>query len=559
MAIHQTPGTTDKAFIESLEQAFSDSNRDFARAYYLFATAKLSETYNSEEIYEKYPMLSDEATFQKVKAAYDANPDDEKIKRMFSSVLGTYIGKKLAAESDELQNLKNQLKIDVSALNLTEDDGNILTEILYEDVSQWLKNLESKEQRQDLYNRMAKAYQDNLSERFIALFKKENELLASLGYPDVIGFYSQSSGHDLPHLGECGRRLVDETQALYSERMGAYYKERTGLDFSKSTRADIAYVLNRPSEAMKHIDERFPESRLLPLATKTFDQLGLSFSQIAKTVDYTNLEAYNQDVVEQKDIAKRRILLDVANRPGKRSRAYVYPSQVPSEIYLSIKPEGGLDDYSAFFHESGHALHFAYEAPDLGFALALMGNNTVTETYAYLMQNLFLNRHWLVAEAGLTPDEAKAAVRRGALNDLYMLRRYASKMQFELNLYNKVNNSGYSFADKGGVYAELLTKGCGFSYDKEGWSRDVDAGFYVADYFTAWTLEAQLRQYLMTHFGNPGVQGEDWYANPKAGEFLKSLWKDGNLNQKDLASRLGYGDPNDVTPLVALMEANVNA
>ena len=44
-----------------------------------------------------------------------------------------------------------------------------------------------------------------------------------------------------------------------------------------------------------------------------------------------------------------------------------------------MKPEGGLDDYSAFFHESGHAQHFAYEDPKLSFAKALMGNNTVTE------------------------------------------------------------------------------------------------------------------------------------------------------------------------------------
>jgi len=169
---------------------------------------------------------------------------------------------------------------------------------------------------------------------------------------------------------------------------------------------------------------------------------------------------------------------------------------------------------------------------------------------------LFLNRHWLEKMAGLTKEEALQVVQRGALNDLYMLRRYASKMQFEVFLYDGVNDRKFDPGNKGPRYAELLTLGCGFVYDPEGWTRDVDAGFYVADYFTAWSLEAQLREYLCKHFGT-GVDGEDWYTNPKAGEFLKTLWKDGNLNQKDLSERLGYNNPNDVGPLVRLMERNL--
>ncbi|MEB3287591.1 MAG: M3 family metallopeptidase [Vampirovibrionales bacterium] len=555
--------STAADFIERLEKAFADSNRDFARAYYLFATAKLSETYNSEEIYQRYPLLSDEQTFHQIKAAYDEstseNPGHEKLTRLFASVLGTYIGKQLAAQSDEFQNLKNQLRIDVADLGLKDlqDSSKPVESILYEDVSQWLKSISDKSLRQKLYERMAKAYTKELSPRFIDLFQQENELLKQLGYADVIGFYSQTSGHKLKQLGERGRELVEKTQALYTERMSAYYLERTGVEFSKATRADIAYVMNRPSEAMAHIDARFPQERLLPLASKTFDQLGLSFSSIAETVDYQDTAAYDGAVVKQSDASRRRILLDISNRKGKRSRAYVYPAQVPSEIYLSVKPEGGLDDYSAFFHESGHALHFAYEAPSLGFALALMGNNTVTETYAYLMQNLFLNRHWLTHEAGLTPEEALLVVKRGALNDLYMLRRYASKMQFELALYDNVNGPSYRLDDKGEVYAGLLTKGCGFVYDAEGWTRDVDAGFYVADYFTAWTLESQLRQYLMKNFGNAENHLEDWYLNPKAGEFLKGLWREGNLNQQDFAKRLGSQDPNDLKALIELMDYNL--
>lgn len=562
-----TATQTDQVFLEALEKAFSDSNKDFARAYYLFATAKLSETYNSQEIYAKYPILSDESTFKRLKALYDQNPDNEETKRLFTSVLGTYIGSQLAEQSDAFQNAKNQLKIDVSDLGLKQADGAEIKELLYEDVSEWLKKTADKPTRQALYDKMATAYTSNLSQQFIDLFQKENRMLADLGYADVIAFYAQTSGHNLRKLGENGKKLVNETEDLYAQLMGAHYHQATGLDFKKdATRADISYVLHgKASGEMDEINARFPQSKLVPLARQTFDGLGLDFSKLAQEVNFADRPSYEQEIVAKTDSASpndaplRRILLDIANREGKRSRAYVYPAAVPSEIYLSVKPEGGLDDYSAFFHESGHAQHFAYENPKLSFALALMGNNTTTETYAYLFQNLFMNSHWLVHMAGLSEQQAKLAVQRRALEDLYMLRRYASKMQFELALFHQVNEPTYTLTEKGGIYARLLSQGCGFKYDEEGWTRDVDAGFYVADYFTAWSLEAQLREYLCQHFGSPATDGEDWYTNPKAGEFLKSLWADGNIPQEDLSIRLKYNDPTDVGPLLRLMRHNLNS
>ncbi|WP_373532043.1 hypothetical protein [Vampirovibrio sp.] len=561
-----TATQSDQAFLEALEKAFSDSNKDFARAYYLFATAKLSETYNSQEIYAKYPMLSDEETFQRLKKLYDQNPDNEETKRLFTSVLGTFIGSQLASLSDAFQNAKNQLKIDASGLGLKQADGSDVKELLYEDVSEWLKKTAHKPTRQALYDRMAEAYTAQLSGQFIALFQQENRMLADLGYADVIHFYAQTSGHNLKKLGENGKKLVDETEALYARLMGDHYHQVTGLDFSKdATRADISYVLHgKASEEMEGINQKFPQSRLVPLARQTFDGLGLNFSQLAQEVNFTDHPSFEQEVVAKTENALsgeaplRRILLDIANREGKRSRAYVYPAAVPSEIYLSVKPEGGLDDYSAFFHESGHAQHFAYENPKLSFAMALMGNNTTTETYAYLFQNLFMNAHWLVHMAGLSKEQAQMAVKKRALEDLYMLRRYASKMQFELALFEGVNHAGYELKDKGSIYASLLSRGCGFQYDAEGWTRDVDAGFYVADYFTAWSLEAQLREYLCQHFGSSDTAGEDWYANPAAGTFLKTLWADGNIPQQELSARLGYNDPTEVGPLLRLMEHNLN-
>lgn len=538
------------AFVAQVTSAFEAANKDFARAYYLFATARLEETYNSKAIYDRYPMLQDEATFQRLKSLYDADPQNETIKRLFVETLGTYISNHLAEASDALTNLKNTLQIAVDGLGLTRADGTPMETVLYEDTPELFKKIDNKDSRESLYQRVSSAYTQTVTPRFIDLFNAENQLFADLGYPDLVAFYSQSSGHNLLGLGHIAKTLLEQTHEAYMTEMGSFYTQRTGLPFSEASRADIMYVFNGFGAGLEDINTHFGAAQMLPLAKQTFDGMGLRFSDISAVVDFANKADYEACVNDP--TRPSRILLDISRREGKRSRAYVYPAQAPSEIYLSVKPEGGLDDYSAFFHESGHAHHFAYVSPKLSYPLALMGNNTTTESYAYLFQNLLLNAHWLVHQAGLAPQQAALLIRKHALHDLYMLRRYASKMQFELALFD-----GEGLVGKPQTYASLLTNGTGFTYDADGWSRDVDAGFYVADYFTAWTLEAQLRRYLETHFGTSTNQGEDWYQNPKAGQFLQDLWQEGNICQNRLASLLGASSPNDTRDFLTLMTRNL--
>lgn len=550
----------DQAFIALLETAFEQSNVDFARAYYLFATAKLADTYASAEIYAKYPLLTDAATFERLKPLYDNNPGHDTLRRMYKSVLDTYVDSQLSSQNDAYENAKSQLKVDLSDLGLTTTTGEPVGEVLYEDLSEWLKRLSDKSQREAVYAKLKIAFEAHLAPLFMATFTQKQQLMADLGYADTVGFYSQMLGHPLPRLGQVAQQLLADTKALYSERVSDYYTQRTGLPFAQASRADISYVFYGPGASDPTIEAKFKADRLLAVAASTFNGLGFNFSAIAAPVNFQSREEHQaavSRVAQPSDEPVRRIYLDVAHRPGKRSRAYVYPAKVPSEVYLSVKPEGGLDDYLAFFHESGHALHFAYGDPALSYTQALMGNNAVTEAYAYLFQNLLLNRHWLVHQVGLSPEQAKAVVNRGALNDLYMLRRYCAKLCFELVLFADSTIEG-----KGARYSELLTEATGFAYDAEGWRRDVDAGFYVADYFTAWTLEAQLRFVLAQRFGNPAHAGEDWYTNPQAGAFLVALWAEGNLNHDVLANKLahaagGDGQPNNPEALLFWMHRNL--
>jgi len=564
------PATEVTSFITDLETAFAHSNRDFARAYYLFATARLEETFNSTTIFDGYPLLTSVETFYRIQALFDAHPNDDQIRRLFTSVLDFYTGSQLSTESDDFENTRSSLSINVESIGIIDDNGLPIDHLLYEDVAEWLKKLDQRHKRLALYDAMANAYSTVLTPKFISLFNAQNQLMADLGYTDLVAFYSQTSGHNLPQMGAIATQLLQETESLYSQRISAFYETRTGLPLSEAKRADIAYVFHGPSAETAAVDAQLPKSRLVRLAEDTFDQLGLGFSTVAKTVDFKNKAQYTDAVAHHHQTLSHPenqinelgtpsgvIWLDVTHRPGKNARAYVYPAVVAREIYLSVKPEGGLEDYATFLHEAGHALHFAFEDSTLPYSQAMLGNNSVTEAYAYLFQNLVLNRHWLQATAGLSALNALTVVRHGALNDLYMLRRYCSKLLFELALFKDSAVTKGSLEAVGERYAALLTAGTTFTYDAAGWARDVDAGFYVADYFTAWTLETQLRQYLATHFGTPQTHGEDWFTNPKAGAFLRSLWAQGNLTPQALATTLGYDSPNDISPLLTWMNYNL--
>ena len=72
----------------------------------------------------------------------------------------------------------------------------------------------------------------------------------------------------------------------------------------------------------------------------------------------------------------------------------------------------------------------------------------------------------------------------------------------------------------------------------------MDDGFYSADYLRAWIRTAQLRTYLRDEFG------EDWWARPDTGHFLRGLFREGTKpSSEEIAARIGY-DPLDTAPLL---------
>ncbi len=317
-------------------------------------------------------------------------------------------------------------------------------------------------------------------------FTLEREEMANLGYLDYVGAIARLSGIDLVRLGQSAASFLTETMDMYRECLARVLAQRLGLTIDRLTRADAAWAFRAD-----RFDAAFPADRLLETAQNQMEEMGLEISWGG------------------------RVRLDTEERPGKQARTFCVLVRVPEEVYLVTRPHGGNNDYRAFWHKLGHAMHFSSPSKDLPFESRWLGDTSVTEGFAMLWDHITLVPAWLVRYGELGKSAAKDLAFELAVQELHMVRRYAAKLTYELLLHRS------NYDGMGSEYASALTAATCFQYPEEDYLVDVDPGFYAARYLRAWQMEAVLQVTLRERFD------EDWYRNPAAGRFLRELMERG--------------------------------
>jgi hypothetical protein len=295
--------------------------------------------------------------------------------------------------------------------------------------------------------------------------------------------------------------VLTSTDSLYRSLLREMLSEYLHLDPDRFYRYDTP-ALFRSSR----FDKYFPPTSMIEALKTTYRGIGIDLDQ------------------------QKNLQIDAEVRPSKNPRAVCFPIDVPDDIRLSIKPMGGFDDYSALFHEMGHGEHYA-STKEHSFEFKYAGEPTVTETYAFLSEYLLANQAWLRIHGGMPVSVLKQFVRFQAFYRLYFVRRYCAKFLYELQLHAGVANAPAR-------YAELTGRAVGYRQipaDEKRYLTDVDANYYSLSYLRAWFLEAQLNAELTKDFG------ANWFEHPGAGEFLRSLWAQGDrLNGNELVQLIGY-------------------
>jgi hypothetical protein len=209
-------------------------------------------------------------------------------------------------------------------------------------------------------------------------------------------------------------------------------------------------------------------------------------------------------------IAGGRVLYDTEDRAGKRSRAFCASTRIPEEVYLVLRPHGGQSDWSTFLHELGHALHFGFMNPELPFEYRWLGDNSITEGYAMLFDHFMQDAGWLKRYTPLKGAKLDAFMRASAFYELHMLRRYAAKLLYEIDLHS----GRFAYDQLADLYVERLTRATSFRYSGAEAFVDVDPRFYATRYLRAWQLQALITETLRERFD------ADWWRNPRAGPWI---------------------------------------
>jgi hypothetical protein len=464
---------------------------EIGREYYTVGSGQ-KDRLEIAGIYDRY---ADLFTEEAVRGLLD-RMDGKETRYLAEFAVGGYLDNRVKALSEEITNA--ELSTTVAW------DGE---DVPYQQVPVLLRNEPDRSRRSALgqryYSRMTEV-NPLRADRWSTLHDEAQRL----GFADYVELCDELRSLDLQKVAGQMRRFLDETEAVFEPRL-AQRLEAIGVPRDEAHVNDVARLF-RADE----FDPLFPAERMVDALRRTLAGMGIALD------------------------AQPNLILDLEMRPLKSPRAFCSSVRVPDEVYLVIKPQGGQDDYGSLLHEAGHAEHYTHVERALPFAYRYLGDNSVTESYAFLFDHLLDNRHWLQEILGVSREEADAYVRFSLFQKLWFVRRYGAKINYELELHRGAVNG------QAENYTTWLKRAGHIRVPPERYLSDVDDAFYVAQYLRAWMLEIQWRNHLERTYG------PDWYNHRRAGEFIISQWRLGQRDNADqMAARLG-SDGLDVTPLI---------
>jgi hypothetical protein len=463
--------------------------------YYLHFSGQ-QDTFDIEPVYERHADLFSSESVQQLR--------EEGARELLEFAVHGLMGRATKAEEAELARREAALEIDLDGEAVPLRQAAVLQ-----------SNEADPDRRAAIEDARLELSSRELDPLLREMLERSHALAKELGWDSMRAMCEELSGVDLGRLERQTSAFLEATEPHYEAIVSPCLEAEIGFGFERLRRSDLPFFFRAGS-----LDSVFPEPKLLPSFSDTLAGLGLEGAGVR---------------------------LDVEARPKKTPRAFCAPVRVPDEVYLVIARHGGREDYETLLHEGGHSEHFAHMARELPMEHRYLGDNSVTECFAFVFQHLASNPAWLTTHLGVENPEAVSAQERAS--KLVFLRRYAAKMSYELELHGEPA----SLDPLREVYGRRMSDAVHIDWPAASWLSDVDSFFYVACYLRAWALETHLRRVLTERFG------EHWFDVREAGDFLKALWKDGQrLNAEQMLGEL-TGEELDFSALLADLELTVDS
>ncbi len=468
-----------------------------SREHYLNSSGQKDEL-ESSKIYRQFRHLFSKEHIEEAKKGIS----DKKGRLLYDAFVGNFMGNQLKGITDKANSYEAAATIDVNG-----------QQIPFRQVSSLVMNEDIREKRKIIFE-AAKPVKKKLTSFEKRSWKKVYALVQELSGKSYVDYLSFIKEVDYDNLAGQLRDFLVKTEDLHKNQIEKNMAS-VGVRLKDAQPYDYAYFARA-----KPFDAFFQKEKLVGIAKNFWKGFGF-------------------DIDNQKNV-----IVDVEERPKKVPRAFCMPVRVPEEVILVIKPQGGQDDYQAFFHESGHTEHFANADASLPYEFKHLGDHSVSESYAFLIEYLLANKLFLQKHLGMSEADAHKFSHFIMEQKLQAFRRYAAKVIYELKLHrnnlakldDKFMQTAGEYASPAKMYVDLLTKATKISYKPESFLLDVDSGLYAADYCRAWMFEVMIRKKLEEKFG------KSWFENKEAASFMKEMWKWGSSGRsvKELAQMIGY-------------------
>lgn len=497
----------------SLERLRRDGERfleELSREHYL-AGSGLKPTAELQPVYERHRAVIGRDALELVLDSFRAAPEGSEERRAARLLTDWQAESQSARELAPLD--EREIAWEGSA-KVRLDDGRVIP---YQRAAIEIANSTDRRERLAIERARSTLMQRELAPLKQERFQRERDIVEAL---DLANGYNATfellSGISLTSLRDASETFLRDTQAMWDDVFPEFVRRGLGIEPKEAMRSDALALLRA-----REYDDAFPAALMESSISRQVKEMG---------VDVT---------------ANGRVVLDIAEREGKRSRAFCAPVRIPNEVYLVLRPHGGQSDWSTFLHELGHTLHFAYMRPDLAFEYRWLGDNSITEAYAMLFDHRMQDAGWLRRYTALGAPRVRTFLRSSGFEELHFLRRYAAKLLYEIELYGGAT----SWSSLPDLYVSRLTSATNFRYDPSGAFTDVDARFYSTRYLRAWQLQALLNETLVERYN------EDWWRNPRAGPWIcQSLFGEGQRELAQEQAERVAGKELSFDPLVRAIE-----
>jgi len=229
-----------------------------------------------------------------------------------------------------------------------------------------------------------------------------------------------------------------------------------------------------------------------------------------------------------------RLQTDAEDRPGKHTSPVCFGIQIPNDVRLLFRPVKPFTDMDSSFHEHGHGMHFIAISEHMPYWDRYTIPNGVAELFSTLLELLMKKQAFLTRQFKVSKETAEEASERTTFMELYFLTFYAANSLMKIELWEE----SLSMEQANDRYEHYTEEFMGLRLPGKYWQLHhvmPDYDLYSPSYMVAAVRAAELDRKLENLFG------ANWWADKRAGDYIRSVARDGASIKLSRFSKLDTG------------------